>query len=79
MKAILTVAAKFEMEIDDKYQSMVNEFNPLLADELIDHINKKVKGQSIDFTEACLMGVLDENGNPLCEWAENNDTELKVE
>ena len=79
MKATLTVIAKFEMEIDDKYQSMVDEFDPNLAEELIDHINKTVEGQSVDFTEASLMGVYDEDSNPLCEWAECDDTKLKVE
>lgn len=78
MKATLSVTAHFEMEIDDKYRSLVDDFNSVLADELVELVSEKTKGQTINFQEVCLMGIMDEDGNPLCEWAECDETELKV-
>ena len=48
MKATLSVTAHFEMEIDDKYRSLAEDFNSALADELVELISEKTKGQTIN-------------------------------
>ena len=79
MKVVVSVTAEFEAEVNDKFASMVDTFDEKLADELLDEINLYAEGKPINFTEVSVMGIMNENGEVLTEWAECDDTELKAE